>query len=102
MADAIREAAWSFRIGSKPTYQRVRRIFGASYALYRSRDRDVVRVAANAGAFLQTSLSEVTRRSHSRHARTSRRRVTPDRVLALIAIYLLRRNTLSTRRHCAA
>jgi hypothetical protein len=38
--------------------------------------------AANAGAFLQTSLSEVTRRSRSRRAPAFLRRVTPDRVIA--------------------
>ena len=38
--------------------------------------------AANAGAFLQTSLSEVTRRSKFRRSSTITRRVTPDRVIA--------------------
>jgi hypothetical protein len=38
--------------------------------------------AANAGGFLQTSLSEVTRRPKSPSPRTITRRVTPDRVIA--------------------
>jgi hypothetical protein len=38
--------------------------------------------APNAGRFLQTSLSEVTRRSRFRHAPALMRRVTPDRVIA--------------------
>ena len=38
--------------------------------------------AANAGGFLQTSLSEVTRRSRFRRAPALTRRVTPDRVIA--------------------
>ena len=42
--------------------------------------------AANAGGFLQTSLSEVTRRSRFRLRPALTRRVTPDRVIALIAI----------------
>ena len=40
--------------------------------------------AANAGGFLQTSLSEVTRRSGFRRSPALARRVTPDRVLAFL------------------
>ena len=40
--------------------------------------------AANASGSLQTSLSELIRRGESRHAHTSRRRISPDSVLAFI------------------
>jgi hypothetical protein len=45
--------------------------------------------AANAGGFLQTSLSEVTRRTDVDHAPAVSSRVTPDKVLAFIDTYLV-------------
>ena len=55
--------------------------------------------AANAGGFLQTSLSEVTRRSTFRCSSAVLRRVTPDRVLAVSEIYRAGTSDRAARAH---